>query len=117
MKKKEQYLLDVPSYADKKARKTARHCRTPMKSNIASIGSYLWLFPSRLPANRLLVEALLQCLSIGCIVHPRVYQNFPEVYQLDGVHRGVPDVCSSRTVKLLSTYVLCSSKMYQLLRF
>jgi len=25
-------------------RKIARHCKTPMKSNIVSIGSYVWLF-------------------------------------------------------------------------
>jgi len=25
-------------------RKTARHCKTPMISNIVSIGSYVWLF-------------------------------------------------------------------------
>jgi len=41
-----------------------------------------------------------QCLSTGCIVHPSVYQNFPRVYQLDGVRMGLPDVCSSRTVTL-----------------
>jgi len=29
---------------------------------------------------------LEQCLSTGCIVHPRVYQNFPRVYRRDGVH-------------------------------
>ena len=51
---------------------------------------------------------LEQCLSTGCIVHPRVYQNFPGVYQLHGVYRGVPDVCSSKTVNC-SAYVLCSS--------
>jgi len=39
-------------------------------------------------------RARYQCLSTRCIVHPRVYQNFP------GVYRGVPDVCSSRTVTL-----------------
>ena len=42
MKKKEQHLLDVQSSTDKSSqqRKTARHCRTPMKSNIVSIGCY-----------------------------------------------------------------------------
>jgi len=32
--------------------KTARHCRTPTKSNIVSIGCYVWLLSTRLPANR-----------------------------------------------------------------
>ena len=35
-----------------------------------------------------------QCLSTGCIVHPRVYQNFLGVYHCDGLYRGVPGVCS-----------------------
>jgi len=35
-----------------KARKTARHRITPMKSNIVSIGFYTWLLPNTLPANR-----------------------------------------------------------------
>ena len=33
-------------------RRTARHCRTPMKSNIVSIGCYVWLLSTRLPASR-----------------------------------------------------------------
>jgi len=33
-------------------RKTARHCRTPTKSNIVSIGCYVCLLSTRLPANR-----------------------------------------------------------------
>ena len=41
-------------------RKTARHYKTLMKSNIVSIGFYVWLCLTRLPANRLLVEALCQ---------------------------------------------------------
>jgi len=51
---------------------------------------------------------LWQCLSTRGIVHPRVYQNFPGVYELDGVYRGVPDVCSSKTVNC-PTYVFCTS--------
>jgi len=34
-------------------RKTARHCKTPMKSSIVSIGSFVWLF-------------LLDFAQIGC---------------------------------------------------
>jgi len=41
-----------------------------------------------------LLDSLEQCLSTGCIVHPRVYQNFPGVYHRDGVYRGVRGVCS-----------------------
>ena len=41
-----------------------------------------------------------QCLSTGCIVHPRVYQNFPGVYHRGGMYRGIPDVYSIRTVTL-----------------
>ena len=33
-------------------RKTARHCRTLRKSNIVSVGCYVWLLSTRLPANR-----------------------------------------------------------------
>jgi len=51
MKKKEQYFLDIQSSREK-ARKTARRCRTPTKSNIVSIGCYVWLLSTRLPANR-----------------------------------------------------------------
>ena len=53
MKKKEQYLIDVQFSTDKSLQqhKTARHCRTPMKSNVVSIGSYI-LFPTRLPGTR-----------------------------------------------------------------
>jgi len=38
--------------------KTARHCKTPMKSNIFSNGSYVWLFLPDFPQQRLLVETL-----------------------------------------------------------
>ena len=33
-------------------RKTAQHYKTPMKSNIVSIGFYVWLFVTSLPENR-----------------------------------------------------------------
>ena len=33
-------------------RKTVRHCRTPRKSNVVSIGCYVWLLSTRLHANR-----------------------------------------------------------------
>jgi len=54
MKKKEQYFLDVQFSRQKarKQRKTARHCRTQTKSNIVSIGCYVWLLSTRLPAKR-----------------------------------------------------------------
>jgi len=39
-------------------RKTARHCKAPMKSNIVSIGSYVWLFDKICCKQRLLVETL-----------------------------------------------------------
>ena len=35
------------------------------------------------------------------VSYPRMYQNFPKVDLLDGVYRGVPCVCSSRTVKIV----------------
>jgi len=56
MKKKKQYFLDIQS-SRQKARNNARHCRTPTKSNIVSIGCYVWLLSTRLPANR---ECLLK---------------------------------------------------------
>jgi len=33
-------------------RKPARHYKNPMKINIVGIGSYVWLFLTRFPANR-----------------------------------------------------------------
>jgi len=35
-----------------KKRKTTRHCRAPMKMNMVSIGFFVWLLPTKLPANR-----------------------------------------------------------------
>jgi len=55
-----------------------------------------------------------QCLSTGCVVHPKVYQNFPWVYHCDGMYRGVPDVCSSRIVTLSHK---CSSLQHSVLTF
>ena len=43
---------------------------------------------------------LSQCLSIGCIVHPRVYQNFPRAYQLDGMYH----ICGLQEQTHCSTY-------------
>jgi len=34
-------------------RKTARHCRNPMKSNIVSFGCYVWLLPTRVPTKEI----------------------------------------------------------------
>jgi len=36
--------FNSPLAKSSQQRKTARHCKTPMKSNIVSIGSYVWLF-------------------------------------------------------------------------
>ena len=52
--------------------KTARHYKTPMKSNIVSIEFYVWLFLTRLPANRdcllkLYIRGLQTFLSDGHI--------------------------------------------------
>jgi len=49
-------MFSLPLTKSSQQRKTARHCRTPVKSNIVSIGCYVWLLPTRLPAERLLVE-------------------------------------------------------------
>jgi len=48
------YLLFNLSLTTKSSQqhKTARHCRTPMKSNNVTVGFYLWLLQTRLPANR-----------------------------------------------------------------
>ena len=45
-KKKKRYLLvlNFPLTKSSQQCKTATHCKTPMKSNIVSIGSYVWLF-------------------------------------------------------------------------
>jgi len=49
-KKKKRYLM-INSRLTKgsQQRKTARHCKTPVKSNIVSIGSYVWLFLQDFP--------------------------------------------------------------------
>jgi len=54
MKKKKRYLTDIQFFTDKSShqRKTARHYYPPMKSNIVSIGYYVWLILTRFPANR-----------------------------------------------------------------
>jgi len=53
-------------------RKTARHCKTPMKINFVSIESYVWLFLIRFPPNRdcllkLCIRGLQTFLSDGQI--------------------------------------------------
>jgi len=45
-------MFNIPLTKSLQQRKTARHCRTPMKSNIVSIGCYDWLLATRLTANR-----------------------------------------------------------------
>jgi len=42
--KKKKMVLDVQFSTYKKTRKTARYCKTPMKSKIVSFGSSVWLF-------------------------------------------------------------------------
>jgi len=56
--KKKKTVLDVQFSTDKKARKTARYCTTPVKSRIASFGSYVWLFLLDFGKQRLLAETL-----------------------------------------------------------
>ena len=49
--------------------------------------------------------SLEQCLSTGCIVHPRVYQNFLGVYHCDGVYQ----VCALEEQSDCLTFNLLSS--------
>jgi len=53
---------DIQFFADKELATTQdlRHYKSPMKSNIVSIGSYVWLFLTRFSANR-------HCLLKLCI--------------------------------------------------
>jgi len=45
-------------------RKIARDYKTRMKSNIVSIGFYVWLFLTRFPANRnCLFQLYIRCLQ------------------------------------------------------
>jgi len=37
-------MFNFPLTQSSQQHKTARHCTTPMESNIVSIGSYVWLF-------------------------------------------------------------------------
>jgi len=53
-------MFNFPLTKSSQQRKT-RHCKTPMKSNIVSIGSYVWLFLLGFGISRkqrLLAEAL-----------------------------------------------------------
>jgi len=45
-------MFNFPQKENSQQRKTARHCRTPMKSNIVRIGCYVWLLATRLLAKR-----------------------------------------------------------------
>ena len=52
-RKNSNYLMSsLPLTKNSQQRKTARYCRTPMKSNIIIIGFCVWLLPTRLSANR-----------------------------------------------------------------
>jgi len=52
-RKNSTYLMfNLPLTKSSQQRKTARHCKTSMKSNIVSIGCYICLLPTRLPGNR-----------------------------------------------------------------
>jgi len=61
-KEKKRYLIDAqfPLTKSSKQRKTARHCKTPTKSNIVSIGSYVWLFLQDFP------QTVIACLNSIC---------------------------------------------------
>jgi len=69
-------------------------------------GGLLGLIVSLYLKTMFCVHNPAQCFSTGCIVHTKVYQNFPGVYHRDGVYRSVPDVCSPRTVT--SPHIQCS---------
>jgi len=45
-------IFNFPLTNSSQQRKTARDCKTPMKSNIVSIGSYVWLLLQDFPKNR-----------------------------------------------------------------
>ena len=52
-KRKKRYLMfNFHWQKSSQQRKTARYCKTTMKSKIVSFGSYVWLFFTRFPANR-----------------------------------------------------------------
>ena len=45
-------MFNFPLTSSSQQRKTVRHYKTPIKSNIVGIGCYVWLLPTRLPGNR-----------------------------------------------------------------
>jgi len=60
-------------------------CLYTLLINICTLSSTIC---SRIPlTGTYLTLCTMQCLSTGCIVHPRVYQNFPGVYHWDGVYQ------------------------------
>jgi len=76
IKKKEQYILylmiNLPLTKRSQQYKTVRRCRTPMKSNIASFGCYVWLLPNTLPASRdYLLKLYMLITSVRTV--PRVF--------------------------------------------
>jgi len=72
MKKKEQYLLDVQRSTDKKLA-TTQHRQTLQssdESNVVSIGCYVWVLPTTLPANR------------DCLLKPYISVGEPVYYHM-----------------------------------
>jgi len=58
-RKNSTYLMfNLPLTKSSQQRKTARHCRTRMKSNIVSMECYVWVLPTITRKQRLLFEAL-----------------------------------------------------------
>jgi len=55
-------LLDVQSSTDKKLAKTQDTAKLLMKSNIVSIGCYVWLMPARLLTN---TDCLLKLYDVS----------------------------------------------------
>jgi len=51
-------MFNFPRTKTSQQRQTARDCKTPMKSNIVSIGSDIWLFLLDFAQKKVFVEAL-----------------------------------------------------------
>jgi len=67
-------MLSFPFTKLSQQPKTARHCKTPMKSIIVNIGSYVWLLlPTRLPANRDRLLKLYKLVKSARTVSPELY--------------------------------------------
>ena len=71
------WMFNLSLTKNSQQRKTNKHCRTPLKSNIVSSGSYVWLLPTRLSTN------------IDCLLNPYIVFKSAQVFLKENVRHPV----------------------------